>query len=83
MIEGEPHFEEKTPAESQEKSEKEIANAVKSNNFEIIASFAHKIKGGAAYCGAAKLKSAAIDLETAAKNNRKTEISELFRACPI
>ena len=59
-------------------SQQEIAKAVKADNFETIAFIAHRIKGGSAYCGTEKLKSAATDLEVAAKNKRKKEISVLF-----
>ena len=58
--------------------QKQIEEAMKNNNFTLIAQITHKIKGAATYCGTSKLQAAAADLETAARNKQKDNVGKLL-----
>lgn len=59
-------------------AQQEIKTYIAAKDLDAIAAITHKMIGGAAYCGAARLKSAATNLNNAARNHHQEEISALF-----
>lgn len=57
---------------------REISDAVRDNDFASLATLAHTLSGGAAYCGARDLKAASDAVETAARAADKAHTSPLI-----
>ncbi len=56
---------------------REISDAVRDADFARVATLAHTLSGGAAYCGASDLKTASDALEAAANAAEKAHTSPL------
>jgi FOG: HPt domain len=48
-------------------------------DWEQLKAIAHKLKGGASYCGTLRLKSACTELETYVKSGLTDRITELYQ----
>lgn len=65
------------------KESEKLKEAYQQKNWEALAAIAHKLKGGASYCGTLQLKAACTELENYIKSGLTTRITELYQKALI
>jgi FOG: HPt domain len=55
-----------------------LQNTYQGKNWEALRAIAHKLKGGASYCGTLRLKSACAELENYIESGLTARIAELY-----